>query len=122
MTELTGGKKDRTDTPLNGKWDEYLKVIGTYLDDFKTKVETAADNTGGAIQGFTNDKHISTYFATYCKDKYTAGQDYVKAQLAKQDGAEEPADGAGTGQCLPLGSKQPIFIHLWFFHVSFDGH
>lgn len=86
----------------------------TYLEDKKSKIETAADDTGKAIKGFTDDDNIGTYFATFCKEKYKAGQDYVQDQLDNQDGGE------GTAQCLKAGSKQCNFIHLLPIHICAD--
>ncbi|KAL8809337.1 MAG: hypothetical protein Q9223_000779 [Gallowayella weberi] len=107
--------QDKTDTDLKPKWKDYLKAIQGYLDDFKSKVETTADNTGGAFKDFTGEDVVGTYFATFCKEKYKAGQDYVKDQLDKQDGGEQ------TAQCLPLGSEQPISTRFQFFDNYSDG-
>ncbi|KAL8783079.1 MAG: hypothetical protein Q9213_004891 [Squamulea squamosa] len=90
--------QDKTNTDLDDKWNDYLAAIQGYLDDFNSKVETTADNTGAAFKDFTDDNSIGTYFATFCKDKYKAAKDYVKDQLDKQGGGE------ATKQCLPLGT------------------
>ncbi|KAL8992782.1 MAG: hypothetical protein Q9169_006841 [Polycauliona sp. 2 TL-2023] len=100
--------EDRTDTDLDlKKWGDYLKATGAYLEDFKSKIETVADDTGAAIKKFADDDaHIATYFAQFCKDKYKETQDYIKAQDDKQgDGDGDDDDDQDNAQCLPEGSK-----------------
>ena len=111
--------QDKIDEDLDKKWNHYLKAIQGYLDDFNSKVETTADNTGAAFRDFTSDDAIGKYFATFCKDKYKAGKDYVKDQIDKQD------DGEWTAQCLPLGCKQTHFhtlpalsISMWMMNAN----
>ncbi|KAL9011948.1 MAG: hypothetical protein Q9173_003251 [Seirophora scorigena] len=81
----------KTDTDLDPKWNEYLKAIKGYLDDFKSKVDTTAKNTGTALKEFTEEDVVATYFSKYCKDKYKEGQDYLQAQLEK-GGDEDSAE------------------------------
>ncbi|KAL8896856.1 MAG: hypothetical protein Q9192_002864 [Flavoplaca navasiana] len=92
---------DKTDTDVGKKWNDYLKPIDGYLNSYKSNIEATADSTGGAIKDFTGENVAGTYFAQFCKDKYKATQEYVKAQLDKLDdgdGDEESSD------CLPLGT------------------
>ncbi|KAI4235511.1 MAG: hypothetical protein LQ349_003106 [Xanthoria aureola] len=107
--------KDNTDEDIKEEWVEYLKAIAKYLEDFEANVEKTADNTGDAFKDFTSEDKVGSYFATFCKDKYKAGRDYVKAQLDKQKD-----DGEQTAQCLKAGSKQSSFISPMLFYNCAD--
>ncbi|KAL8927677.1 MAG: hypothetical protein Q9172_001237 [Xanthocarpia lactea] len=95
----------KTSEDLDSKWNDYLKAIEGYLDDFKSKVDTTIDNTAQALQDLTGEEKAKTYFGDYCKAKYKEGQDYVNDQVGKLPDDGDDDESAG-GECLADGVIQ----------------
>ncbi|KAL9588713.1 MAG: hypothetical protein Q9203_002484 [Teloschistes exilis] len=78
---------DKTNESLDKKWNDYLRAIGKYLEDFKSIVDTTIDNTAQALKDLTKDEKgkgkVKEYLSAFCKEKYKEGQDYLAAQIAK---------------------------------------
>ncbi|KAI4259652.1 MAG: hypothetical protein L6R42_004470 [Xanthoria sp. 1 TBL-2021] len=94
--------EDNTDTNLESKWNGYLKALDRYLGDFKSKVETTADNAGAELKKITDEDPVGTYFSSFCKSKYKEGRDYVQAQMEKQR-ADERSSRTTTCDCNENG-------------------
>ncbi|KAL8660409.1 MAG: hypothetical protein Q9202_006574 [Teloschistes flavicans] len=92
----------KTDENLDSKWNDYLKVIGGYLADFKSRVETTIDNTAQALETLTGEEKVKDYFSAYCKAKYKEGQDYVADQVGK---IPDDNGSSANQNCLASGDQ-----------------
>ncbi|KAK4691414.1 hypothetical protein P7C71_g5584, partial [Lecanoromycetidae sp. Uapishka_2] len=79
FTKIIAGN---TNTNLDPKWADYLKVLKDYLSTYSNGVPDMLTATGKAFDDFCDDdENVSAYFVDFCTNAFQAGQAYLEDQI-----------------------------------------